>query len=233
MNILYIILINIAIFVFGYIIGSFNTSIILSRKMANEDVRDYHSKNAGATNSLRRYGKKFAFTVLILDMIKSVFAVGMCLIFVKFVKIEENMYTMPLLAGVGVVVGHIYPIFFKFKGGKGVSCAIGVLIAINPILFFVAAFFYFSIMYIFKYVSLASILTSIILIAFVAIPWISESGILAWSANPYHLIPFYYYLLAYIFVSTLITYAHRSNIKRIINKSERKIKSATKKQKQN
>ncbi|WP_426461276.1 glycerol-3-phosphate 1-O-acyltransferase PlsY [Mycoplasma hafezii] len=213
-------LINISIFVLGYLFGSLNTSIILSKVWKKQDVREFNSNNAGATNSSRTFGKKFGLIVLIIDVLKgylSVLLIG----YLPFLSIANEYYIFPLLAGLGCVVGHIFPCFFKFKGGKGVGCNIGILIAINPVLLPIAAVIFFSIAFAFRYVSLASMLTAFLMIGFVAIPWISV-GPLAYTkfANA----PYYANLIIFTCCIALLIGAHYSNIQRLIKGTERKFK---------
>ncbi|WP_246051798.1 glycerol-3-phosphate acyltransferase [Mycoplasma nasistruthionis] len=170
MNAFNSVLFNIFLVVFGYIIGSLNTSIIVG-KILKKDPRDYHSKNAGATNSLRVFGKKIAIMILMIDVIKtiSVVAIGYGLTYWcnLATSIDQNgsvvgvygiglppyweglrtIYGLPLLAGLGTVIGHIFPIFFGFKGGKGVASSLGLLISYNIIFLPIAAVFFFGLIF--------------------------------------------------------------------------------------
>ncbi|QGZ97402.1 glycerol-3-phosphate 1-O-acyltransferase PlsY [Mycoplasma sp. NEAQ87857] len=219
---IYSIFINIAFLIFGYLIGSINFAILIGHKTKQLDVRDYHSKNAGATNSTRVLGKKLGLIILILDILKALIPVLIVRSLIYAFPIGEYLfYLFPIITGFGVVVGHIYPVFFKFKGGKGVACCVGVLIAINSLLLLIAAVFFFGIIFLFKYVSLASISTAVIMTIFVFIPWFSSS-ILGWTTiNPSL---FYVNGIFYILSAALLIYSHRSNIIRLINHQERKIK---------
>ena len=119
--------IYIAALVIGYLIGSINFSVILSRKMAGFDLRDKGSKNAGTTNMLRTVGKKGAALVLLLDILKGVLAV----VIAKLISGDVNQAIACQIAAFGVVFGHTFPIFFEFRGGKGVATSIGVLLILN------------------------------------------------------------------------------------------------------
>ncbi|UUD36087.1 glycerol-3-phosphate 1-O-acyltransferase PlsY [Mycoplasmopsis citelli] len=220
MLIFYSIIANLSALLLGYLWGSLNTSIILSKKLKSDDVRNHYSKNAGATNSFRAYGKQFALIVLLIDIIKTALAVY----FAYFLSYawSELIVFFPVIAGVGTIFGHIFPVFFAFKGGKGVACSVGLIISINITLFFISAIIFFGILYWKKMVSLASISTAIIVVALVYIPWISE-GILAftkgqnnsyWWINP----------IIYSFGFILLIIAHHSNVKRIVQGKESKIK---------
>ncbi|WP_041594043.1 glycerol-3-phosphate 1-O-acyltransferase PlsY [Mycoplasma crocodyli] len=216
----FIILVNLLILLISYLIGSLNTSIILSRWKKRRDVRNYHSGNAGATNSLRTFGKKFAFIVLILDIIKTYVCIGCVTLFNYYQPILAMEYgTIPTVAGLGVVIGHIYPIFFKFKGGKGAACSLGVLIALNPLFLPIAAVFFFGTIFLTRYVSLGSMLTSVIMIGFAFIPWMI-TGLLGFNNLNY--VGWYYPGIIYVICACLLIFAHRSNINNLINGNERK-----------
>ena len=119
--------IYIAVLAIGYLIGSVNFSVILSKKLAGFDLREKGSKNAGTTNMLRTVGKKGAALVLILDILKGVVAV----VISKLISGDANEAIACQIAAFAVVLGHTFPIFFEFKGGKGVATSIGVLLVIN------------------------------------------------------------------------------------------------------
>ncbi|MBW0594952.1 glycerol-3-phosphate acyltransferase [Mycoplasmopsis anatis] len=221
MKIFIIVLINLFIFIVGYLVGSVNTSIVLSHKRKSQDIRDYNSKNAGATNSLRTYGGKFALAVLIIDILKSYLTVMIFSLLTRYISATNTYLIIPMLAGVGVVIGHVYPIFYKFKGGKGAACSLGVLIAINPLNLFISAFIFFSVIFITRYVSLASMLTAFLMVFVCFCPWIAH-GILAVFKNNAG----YFYIegICFTLCALLLIYAHRSNIVRLINGTERKQK---------
>lgn len=229
---LYSFLINFLILIIGYFIGSFNISILMSKKIEEKgkDIRNRNSGNAGATNSLRTYGKKFAFLVFIFDFLKC-FIPTIILVSIFnhaiYTYVDEYKLFSHLIA-LGVVIGHILPIYHKFKGGKGVACSVGFVAAINPIIFIIAAILFFTIYFIWKYVALASILTAILVIPFIFIPWIILEFSGAWL-NVFKFIPgnmykFWYvqgiiFTIAMIFVIT----SHHSNISNLIHKKESKL----------
>src|SRR5699024_3719570 len=108
----------------AYLIGSINFSVILSRKMAGFDVREKGSGNAGTTNMLRSVGKKAAAITLVCDILKGVVAILIAMLMNKIFK-DSNGALLVQIAGVAVILGHTFPIFFKFKGGKGVATSLG------------------------------------------------------------------------------------------------------------
>ncbi|WP_406614038.1 glycerol-3-phosphate 1-O-acyltransferase PlsY [Mycoplasma corogypsi] len=221
MNYLLAVIINIGFMVFGYLVGSLNTSIILGTLWKKTDIRKFHSNNAGATNSARVLGKKFGLCVLLLDIVKGAAVVAIVQGLALINQVGETYYFLPILAGFSCVIGHIYPVFFGFKGGKGVGCAIGVLTAVNVVLFVIAAIVFFSVALIWKYVSLASILSAVAMIIFGFVPWMIN-GTLTWNTE---FVMQYWYVTSIIFALTcsLVIFAHRSNIVRLWNKTERKI----------
>ncbi len=119
--------IYIAVAIIAYFIGSVNFSVIISKKMAGFDLREKGSNNAGTTNMLRTVGKKAALIVLICDILKGVIAIALA----KIISSEVNEAIAVQIAAFCVVLGHTFPIFFEFKGGKGVATSIGVLLLIN------------------------------------------------------------------------------------------------------
>ena len=114
----------------AYLIGSISFSVIFSKKMAGFDVREKGSGNAGATNMLRSVGKKAAVLTLLCDALKGVVAIIFAIIVGAIAK-ESDKALLVQIAGILVVVGHTYPVFFGFKGGKGVATALGVLLMTN------------------------------------------------------------------------------------------------------
>ena len=120
----------IVVAILSYLIGSINFSIIISKKVAGFDVREKGSGNAGTTNMLRTVGKKAALITLVCDILKGVISILLALLIGKIAK-EANNSILVQIAGILVIIGHTFPIFFKFKGGKGVATAVGVLLTTN------------------------------------------------------------------------------------------------------
>ncbi|ADN68951.1 glycerol-3-phosphate 1-O-acyltransferase PlsY [Mycoplasmopsis fermentans] len=226
MNIFYSILLNLTLILIGYfLLGSFNTSIILSKWKKKDDIRLHNSKNAGATNSLRTYGKKFAATVFVIDVLKTFIPTIVLAAILNHACFDfaQTYYMSPQSLALGVIIGHIFPVYFKFKGGKGVACTIGLIATINIVFLLMASIIFFIVVLTSKYVSLASILTAAILVPFAFIPWMT-SGILGYWTNfvyEYHncFVTSFIYLIAAI----LIIAMHHSNITRLINHTESKL----------
>ena len=120
----------IVIGIIAYLIGSISFSVIISKKMAGFDVREKGSKNAGSTNVLRTVGKKAAVITLLCDVLKGGVAVLIAYIVGKFVDNVDRAILVQV-AALCVVIGHTFPIFFKFKGGKGVATSLGIVLLLN------------------------------------------------------------------------------------------------------
>ena len=114
----------------AYVIGSINFSVIISKKVAGFDVREKGSGNAGSTNMLRSVGKKAAALTLVCDILKGVISIGIAVVLGNMVQ-DINRELLVQIAGIAVVLGHTFPVFFGFKGGKGVATSLGVLLISN------------------------------------------------------------------------------------------------------
>ncbi len=143
----------------AYLIGSFNSSIVISRMVTGKDIRQSGSGNAGATNMLRTMGKKYAAITLIIDVLKGVIAV----LIARY--INGGIEAMPYIAGLCVVLGHNFPIFFGFKGGKGVATSLGVVMMLDWKVGLVVLAVALLIMVTTRYVSLGSIVAAIVFAA--------------------------------------------------------------------
>lgn len=215
---------NIYLFLIGYIIGSIIFSILISKYIFKKDVRNYYSKNPGATNVGRVFGKKMFILIAFLDLSKGVIAVGIALILRNYVYYFYNSYI--IFAGLGAIIGHSYPIFFKFKGGKGAATFGGVLLFINIYLGLITLFIWLCLNIITKYVSIATIITSILVIGISCIPFIGRN---IWnnygtaSTKGYYFY-WYYDTIIYLFISIFIIWKHLPNIKRLKCNKEPKSK---------
>lgn len=197
--------------VIAYAIGSINFSVILSKRMAGFDVREKGSGNAGTTNMLRSVGKGAAALTLILDILKGLVAILLAKYVVGKIASEANTAILVQLAGFFVVVGHTFPMFFGFKGGKGVATSLGVLLLINPEIGGICFVFAILEMALTRMVSVGSI-NAAILFPVLTI-FIKENYI----ANDYNYIIFGFAMAAFVIFN------HRSNLKRIYNGTENRI----------
>lgn len=209
--------------VLGYLIGSISPSIIISKKRFKTDVREHHSKNAGATNSTRVMGKKWGAVVVLVDGFKPIITVLIAWGF-TFIKISnpdyQNLFSESYVyfSGLAAIIGHCWPIYFGFRGGKGAASALGLLLIINPIYFAVALASWWILLYFFKMASLSSIL--FVGFAFVVswIPGIPLNAYL-WPHDTQ-----YYIINIIIFLTwVIVVIRHSSNLIRIFKGTERKV----------
>lgn len=207
------IVLYIVITILAYLLGSISFSVIISKKMAGFDVREKGSGNAGSTNVLRTVGKKAAILTLICDILKGVVAVGIAAI-ASLIWKEANGPLLIQLAAGAVVLGHTFPIFFGFKGGKGVATALGVLLICNWQIGLICLVFALVIMAVTRIVSLGSIMAAILYPVLTL--FIHEHYIIAGEGN-------YSYLIFSILLAILVVYNHRTNLKRILEGKENKL----------
>jgi acyl phosphate:glycerol-3-phosphate acyltransferase len=145
------------VLIFAYLIGSIPTSVWVGKIFFNLDVRDFGSGNAGATNVMRVLGPAVGVPVLLIDILKGFLAVRVLNIFPDFVPGGAKFVNMQIALGVAAVVGHIYPVYAGFRGGKGVATIFGVLLALSPLATFCAGGVFLIVLFISKYVSISSI----------------------------------------------------------------------------
>ena len=181
----------------SYLLGSIPFGFLLTKLFLKQDIRNIGSGNIGATNVLRTGNKLIGFSTLFLDILKAVIPI----IFIKY-----NFPNFIFISSLSVFLGHVFPVWLKFKGGKGVATYVGILFCINYVLGFVFIISWFIIFLLSKYSSLSSLLASLI-------------------------IPIYHFFLIgdknhffFIILFILIFYTHRENIKRLKNNTESKTK---------
>ena len=199
-----------AIILLSYIAGSFPSGIVLGKALKGIDVREHGSKNMGATNVLRVLGPKIAIPVLLLDMIKGAVAV-ILFSHVNLGDLAIDLHWLKLIAGVAAILGHIFSIWAKFKGGKGVATGAGVLFGLMPLEAGFAILLFILVVSVTRYVSLGSILATI----FILVALLVEMAFLG------VIIPKPYMVLAILLV-ILILFTHRQNIIRLIKGEENK-----------
>lgn len=197
--------------VIAYAIGSVNFSVILSKKIAGFDVREKGSGNAGTTNMLRSVGKGAAALTLILDILKGLVAILIAKYIVGNLADSANTAILAQLAGFFVVVGHTFPMFFGFKGGKGVATALGVLLLLHPLIGGICLVFALTVMALTRMVSLGSIMAAIL---FPVLTIFIDDG---YTAEGYN------YIIFGIAMAALVIFNHRANLKRIYNGTENRV----------
>lgn len=205
----------------AYLIGSVNFSVLISKKMAGFDVREKGSKNAGTTNVLRTVGKKAAALTLICDILKGVIAIVIAVMIAKFVK-EVDESILIEIAAVLVVIGHTFPIFFGFRGGKGVATSLGVLLVTNWKIGLICLLFAVFQMILCRMVSLGSI-SAAVLFPILTI-FIQDCYLTDWNIS---------YVVFGIIMASLVLFNHRANIKRLMSGTENRISFKKKKEEVN
>ncbi len=194
----------------AYLLGSLSFGIILSKVKYKKDIRDYGSNNAGMTNTLRTFGKGAAAFVFIFDALKGALAA----LLAKYLLCgDQDPVLCAYIAVLFAVLGHMFPVYFKFKGGKGAATALGATTALQPLTFPLVMIPFFIVVLTTKMVSLASIISGVLL------PVVTFC-IYHFKGEP-TLVP----TLGTALLAVLIIFMHRSNIKRILKGEERKIGS--------
>ncbi|WP_264739146.1 glycerol-3-phosphate 1-O-acyltransferase PlsY [Cytobacillus firmus] len=186
------------IIILAYLLGSIPSGLIVGKVFYGVDIREHGSGNLGGTNTFRTLGVKAGMIVTIADILKGTLAASLPFFF------GSDMHH--LVAGVFAVIGHMYPLFAGFRGGKAVATSGGVLLAYVPLMFLIILGVFFLSLYITKYVSLSSILAALASIIYALIIWD---------------IPL---IIVVSILGIFVIYRHRANIKRIRDKTEPKIK---------
>lgn len=205
----------IVIGIIAYLLGSVNLSIILCKAMGKGDIRELGSGNAGATNTLRSLGKGPAVLVLLFDILKAVVALFLSKWLITLGQATDadiSIYKDLAMAvsGIAVILGHNYPIYYGFKGGKGIATSLGVILTIEWQLGLVCLLFAILIMLLTRMVSAGSITASVLYPVLVLIQGNSFSNKLI-------------YIAFAILIALMAIYRHRSNIKRIFDGTENKL----------
>ena len=199
---------EILLIVAAYLIGSVPTAVWISKLFFNFDIRDYGSGNAGATNTYRILGIKWGTVVMAVDMIKAIVAVK--LIFILPYAYDNDLYLVNMQIGLGLaaVIGHIFPIWANFRGGKGVASLFGMVLGIQP--------------------NVALCCVGIFILVLLLTRWVSLSSIFAGIAFPIFILvifnePEHLYRIFAITVAMLILLTHQKNIGRILKGNESKM----------
>ncbi|HSV55447.1 MAG TPA: glycerol-3-phosphate 1-O-acyltransferase PlsY [Burkholderiaceae bacterium] len=194
--------------VVAYLIGSLSFAVIVSRLMGLNDPRTFGSKNPGATNVLRSGNKAAAIITLLLDALKGFLPVLAVRMFGRAYGLEDGTVA---LVGLAAFLGHLYPVFFRFQGGKGVATFIGVVFGIHPLLGLATGATWLIIAYFFRYSSLASLISAAFAPAYYLlgdrIQWYSDRGV----------------AMALFAMAMLLAYRHRENINRLLQGKESRL----------
>ncbi|KYD08570.1 glycerol-3-phosphate 1-O-acyltransferase PlsY [Heyndrickxia sporothermodurans] len=192
------------IIILAYLLGSIPSGLIVGKLFYGIDIRQHGSGNLGATNSFRTLGVKAGTVVIVADILKGTLAT----LLPKFFGVDESIH--PLLIGLVAVIGHMFPIFAGFRGGKAVATSAGVLLAYVPLLFLFLVVVFIISLKICKYVSLSSMIAGIFAIIYALIRTFLTGD---WPL-----------LIVVTALASFVIYRHRTNLSRIKNKTEPKVK---------
>jgi len=199
---------ELAFIVLAYLIGSIPTALIISKKFFGIDIRDYGSGNMGATNTFRVLGSKYGTIVMVIDILKGIAAVSLFIFLPYYYSNELERINFMIGLGLSAVVGHIFPIFANFKGGKGVATLFGMILTVQPVIALSCVGVFLLVLYLTRYVSLSSILGALMLP--VCVLWI-------WNENEI------LYRIFALAIAGLVIFSHQKNIGRILRGVESRI----------
>ena len=199
---------EILLIIIAYLIGSIPTALIISTKFFGVDIRDYGSGNMGATNTFRVLGSKFGTVVMVFDILKGMLAVGLFYFLPFYIHNEWDRTNLMVGLGLAAVMGHIFPIFAQYKGGKGVATLFGMILAVQPVIALSCVAVFLLVLFLTRYVSLSSIIAGIALP--VCVLWIWNDDVVV-------------YRIFAVLVACLIILTHQKNILKILRGNESRI----------
>ena len=209
-------IVYILVAIIAYLIGSINFSVILSKKFAGFDVREKGSGNAGTTNMLRSVGKKAAAITLICDILKGVVAIGIAILLGYIPDMNKELLLQ--IAGVAVILGHTFPVFFGFKGGKGVATSLGVLLLSNWQIGLICLVFALVLMILTRMVSVGSCGAAVLFPVLTLIMTDNKCYTVLTEGKSGNV-----YFIYSVILAIIVLFNHRENIKRLLNGTENKI----------
>lgn len=200
--------------IIAYFIGSINFALVISKNIYHQDIRDFGSKNAGMTNILRTYGKWPALLTFIGDFLKGVLTIALGrLIFIFLCGFSPSAFICGII-GIAALLGHIFPIYYHFKGGKGIMVSSGIILMINPWVLLSLLLIFLIFFGCTKIISLGSVMTAVFFpISTFIITWLSNNTAAAILLN----------CAVSLVISILVLYMHRGNIQRLLHGTEPKI----------
>ncbi|MCX8020898.1 MAG: glycerol-3-phosphate 1-O-acyltransferase PlsY [Chitinophagaceae bacterium] len=193
--------------IIAYLIGSIPTSVWMSKYFFGIDIRDYGSGNAGATNTYRVLGPKWGTIVLFIDMLKGFAAVQLALLLPEYTDDSSRLQNLQTILGLAAVLGHIFPIWAEFRGGKGVATLFGMVLGISPWTALACVGVFLLVLYLTQFVSLSSILASLSFPVFIIVIFNVENPV---------------YRIFAIAVALLVVFTHQKNIGRLLRGNENK-----------
>ncbi len=208
------IIVNIALLILAYLLGSIPSSVWIGRYFYKIDIRDYGSKNAGATNTFRVLGIKAGIPVFFFDIFKGCSAVQLIHLSNYYIPKTGDFINFQLLLGIAALIGHIFPIYVGFRGGKGVATLMGIVIAIHPYSALIAMIIFIITLLTTKYVSLSSMVAGFSFpILIIVIFETTTTSLVIFS----------------LIISVLLLFTHQKNIERLLKKEESKANISLKK----
>ena len=194
--------------VIAYLIGSIPTALIISRSFFGIDIRDYGSGNMGATNTFRVLGSKYGTIVMIFDIAKGMLAVALYNFLPHYLHNDWDKTNLMVGLGLASVLGHIFPIFAQFKGGKGVATLFGMILAVQPVIAISCVSVFLLVLFLTRYVSLSSILAGLSLP--ICVLWIWNDDVTI-------------YRIFAVLVAVLVILTHQKNIIKILRGNESRV----------
>ncbi|MEE4196034.1 MAG: glycerol-3-phosphate 1-O-acyltransferase PlsY [Bacteroidales bacterium] len=201
------IVVNILITILAYLLGSIPTSIWISRSFFNIDIRDYGSGNAGATNTFRVLGIKAGIVVFVVDILKGFLAVNLIYLTDYYIPDSGDYINIQLLLGIAAMLGHIFPLYAGFRGGKGVATLFGVICAISFYPTLIMAGIFVLTLVITRYVSLSSMISGLSFPVLIIVVFKETTTSL---------------VIFSLIMAVLMLFTHQKNIERLLNKEEKK-----------
>jgi glycerol-3-phosphate acyltransferase PlsY len=206
--------INILALVFAYLIGSVPTSVWLGKYYHGIDIREHGSGNAGATNTFRIFGKKLGITVLIIDILKGWIAVKLFYVLYESGQSVDELFNLKIRLGICALLGHVFPIYVGFKGGKGVATLLGIILALNHEAALMSIGLFLIVFLITRYVSLSSILAGLFFpVVVMVISKTSQPAMVVFA----------------LMISVAVVITHQKNIERLLSNKESRVKLFSKK----
>src|ERR1035437_1507600 len=194
--------------VLAYLIGSIPTSVWVSKKFFGIDIRDYGSGNPGATNTYRILGSKWGTFVMLMDMLKGIVATSLWILLNHYFVNELHRTNFMIGLGLAAVLGHIFPIWAGFKGGKGVATLFGMAVAIQPLVAVCCVGVFLLVLYLTRFVSLSSVLAGVAFMVFILFIFNAPEPL---------------YRVFAILVALMVVLTHQKNISRILKGTESKV----------
>ena len=207
---------NIILLILAYLIGSIPSSVWIGRYFYNIDIREYGSRNAGATNTFRVLGVKAGIPVFFFDIFKGWGAIQLIHLSQYYIPQTGDFINFELLLGIAALIGHIFPVYVGFKGGKGVATLMGIVIAIHPYSAFISMGVFVITLLISRYVSLSSMLAGFSFPILIVVVFETTTPSL---------------VIFSLIISVLLLFTHQKNIERLLSKEESKANLSIKKKK--